>query len=122
MDYYIRIVDGQPYEHPIAGDNFRAAFPNVDENNLPADFAGFIRIDPTTVTLKPYEFYIENYVWDGDVVSDDWQVGEVPPEEKATMREAAYAEDHPEGYIFNEEWFVWEPDLNAPGSAPDVVS
>ena len=44
MDLFIRIKDGQPFEHPIFGDNFRQAFPEVDTNNLPPEFARFERV------------------------------------------------------------------------------
>jgi len=46
MELFIRIVDGQPFEHPIFGDNFRQAFPDVDTNNLPPEFSRFIRVSP----------------------------------------------------------------------------
>ena len=46
MELFIRIKDGQPFEHPIFGDNFRQAFPDVDVNNLPPEFARFERVQP----------------------------------------------------------------------------
>lgn len=46
MELFIRIKDGQPFEHPIFGDNFREAFPHVDVNNLPLEFARFERVEP----------------------------------------------------------------------------
>lgn len=45
MELFIRIKDGQPFEHPIFGDNFRQAFPDVDTNNLPPEFARFVRAE-----------------------------------------------------------------------------
>ena len=53
MELFIRIVDGQPFEHPIFGDNFRLAFPDIDTNNLPAEFARFVRVEPPMI--GPYE-------------------------------------------------------------------
>jgi hypothetical protein len=53
MELFIRIKDGQPFEHPILGDNFREAFPHIDVNNLPSDFAKFVRVTPPV--LGPYE-------------------------------------------------------------------
>ena len=53
MELFIRIQNGQPFEHPIFGDNFRQAFPNVDTNNLPPEFARFVRV--TAPVLGPYE-------------------------------------------------------------------
>ena len=53
MELFIRIKDGQPFEHPILGDNFRQSFPHIDTNNLPAEFARFVRVE--TPTLGPYE-------------------------------------------------------------------
>ena len=41
MELFIRIKDGEPFEHPIFGDNFRAAFPDIDSDNLPPDFVRF---------------------------------------------------------------------------------
>lgn len=46
MELFIRIKDGAPFEHPILGENFRQAFPDVNIENLPAEFARFIRIAP----------------------------------------------------------------------------
>jgi len=53
MKLFIRIKDGQPFEHPIMEDNFRQAFLNIDTNNLPAEFAKFVRVAPPA--LGPYE-------------------------------------------------------------------
>ena len=49
MELFIRIKDGQPFEHPIFGDNFRQAFPDVDTSNLPPEFARFTRAEPPVV-------------------------------------------------------------------------
>ena len=53
MELFIRIKDGQPFEHPIFGDNFRQAFPDVDTNNLPPEFARFVRVQAPAI--GPYE-------------------------------------------------------------------
>lgn len=53
MELFIRIKDGQPFEHPIFGDNFRQAFPDVDTNNLPPEFARFVRV--LAPAVGPYE-------------------------------------------------------------------
>jgi hypothetical protein len=55
MELFIRIVDGQPFEHPIFEDNFRQAFPDVDTNNLPPEFARFERV--AIPLLGEYEVY-----------------------------------------------------------------
>lgn len=67
---YIQIRDGQPFEHPILHDNFVAAFPNVDTQNLPKDrFAPFVRVSPPV--LEKGETYAGvTYEWVGDVVKD----------------------------------------------------
>jgi hypothetical protein len=44
MELFIRIKDGMPFEHPIFGDNFREAFPDVNTNNLPPEFSRFVRV------------------------------------------------------------------------------
>jgi hypothetical protein len=45
MECFIQIDEnGQAKEHPIVGDNFRQAFPHIDVNNLPSNFARFERV------------------------------------------------------------------------------
>jgi hypothetical protein len=56
MELFICIKDGQPFEHPIFGDNFCQAFPNVDTNNLPPEFARFERIERPTLGI--YEIMV----------------------------------------------------------------
>ena len=55
MELFIRIKDGQPFEHPIFGDNFRQAFPDVDTSNLPERFARFVRVEAPAIGV--YENY-----------------------------------------------------------------
>lgn len=44
LELYIEIDEnGQPVNHPILGENFRLAFPNIDTNNLPSKFEKFQR-------------------------------------------------------------------------------
>lgn len=49
MELYIRIKDGLPFEHPILGDNFREAFIGIDTDNLPPEFARFVRVAPPII-------------------------------------------------------------------------
>lgn len=82
MELFIQIKDGQPFEHPIHGANFRAAFPDIDVNNLPPNFARFIRIPkPKPDEGKCIVKSTCTYQWDGDVVKDVWEVVQVdaPP-------------------------------------------
>lgn len=85
MELYIRIVDGKPFEHPIFGDNFREAFPNVDVNNLPPEFARFERI---TCPYLATTFQVDevSYQWVGDVVKDVWSVRDMTAEEAAVKQ------------------------------------
>lgn len=77
MRLFIRIKDGQPFEHPILEKNFRQAFPHIDVDNLPPEFAEFIRVQRPTPTLgKKIVSAVCSYQWDGDKVSDVWDVVE----------------------------------------------
>ena len=80
MQLYIQIVDGQPFEHPIFEDNFCQAFPNIDLQQLPPEFAKFERKEPT-----PGEFEMPDYVeyrWDNGVVKDFWIYRPMTEDEK----------------------------------------
>jgi hypothetical protein len=73
MELFIQIRDGQPFEHPIFGDNFREAFPHIDVNNLPPEFARFERIEPQ-YNAGEFEVNEVEYKFFGDVVRDVWYV------------------------------------------------
>ena len=41
---FIQIKNGNPVNHPIVEANFRMAFPKINIDNLPPEFAEFIRV------------------------------------------------------------------------------
>ena len=82
MELFIRIVDGQPFEHPIFGDNFRQAFPNVDVNNLPSNFARFERVNKPN-TCKTFEVEECSYQLVDGVVKDVWTARAMTEQEHA---------------------------------------
>lgn len=91
MELFIQIRNGQPYEHPIFGDNFREAFPHIDTNNLPPEFARFERI-PAPIT-GVYEI-VEGpaYEWVDGVVKDVWSVRQMTETERASKtKELTYS-------------------------------
>jgi hypothetical protein len=101
MELYIRIKDGLPFEHPILGDNFRQAFPSIDTDNLPPEFARFIRIEHPA--LGVYEVYVDTtYEQVGDYYVDVHNVRPMTAEEKAAKIEQARASLRP-NWTLNEE-------------------
>jgi hypothetical protein len=81
MELYIRIKDGEPFEHPILEDNFKQAFPDINTSNLPLEFAQFVRIArPAIGDFEIYEGV--TYAWAEGVVTDIHHVRDMTPEEK----------------------------------------
>ena len=104
MELYIQIKDGQPHEHPIFGENFRQAFPNIDTNNLPADFAAFERIEiPLVGTYQVYDGV--TYEWDNGVVKDVHHVRDMTAEEKTLKQNKIKLEwdNYFPSWIFDED-------------------
>lgn len=88
MRLFIRVVNGIAFEHPIFEDNFIEAFPDVDIDNLPQEFARFIRVDRPII--KPYQVYEGvSYEKQGDVFTDVHHVREMTPEEKTNKQNEA---------------------------------
>ena len=90
MELYIQIRNGQPFEHPILGDNFRQAFPNIDVNNLPPEFAKFERVEHPV--LGVYQAMVQDeptYALIGSVYKDVWHVRELTAEEIAAKQQTA---------------------------------
>jgi len=86
MELFIRIVDGQPFEHPILGDNFIQAYPDVDVDNLPPEFARFERVEQN-VTPTTFEVAESTYTWVDGVVKDVWSVRPMTDEEETQKRQ-----------------------------------
>jgi hypothetical protein len=128
MELYIRIHNGQPVDHPILGDNFREAFPEVDTDSLPDHFAPFKRKSwPTEASLgstNPYQIVDVRYVLDTDGVTwtDEYFLRDLTPEEKAQKIahvRAAEPYQHP-SWVFNEDICGWEPPTPMPTDTSKV--
>ena len=86
MELFIRLKNGQPFEHPILRDNFECAFPDVDLNNLPEWVARFTRLDiPSIGVYQVYEGV--SYEWDGENVTDVHHVREMTNDEQLATQQ-----------------------------------
>lgn len=93
---FIRIKDGEPFEHPIVESNMRSAFPNVNLDNLPANFAEFIRVPrPEPDEGKYITSASVSYQWDGNVIKDVWELVQEDIPVFAGNTEDGNAEDTP---------------------------
>lgn len=109
MELFIRIIDGQPFEHPIMGDNFRQAFPDVDTNNLPPEFARVELVAPTHV-IDVYEVDEGvTYELDGSVYKNVHHFRPMTDAEKADKIAEAQAQPHPDNFVFSEAICGWLP-------------
>lgn len=114
-ELYIRIKNGQPFEHPIVGDNFRQTFPEIDVNNLPAEFARFTRVDQPVVGV--YEAYTVTYEWVDGNVTDAHHVRAMTGQEKLAKQDAVKADWVVNGHaswVFNEETCAFDPPIPYP--------
>jgi hypothetical protein len=116
MELYIRIVDGQPFEHPILGDNFKQAFPEIDVNNLPNNFAKFERIEcviqPSVYQVLQHEYAPNDIGW-----KDSWSIREMTSEEitnKQNTVKTHWANNSFQSWIFNETICGFEPPTAKP--------
>lgn len=117
MSLYIRIKNGGPFEHPILEENLRQAFPDVDTNNLPANFARFIRVAPPAIGV--YEVY-EGCTYERQ---DDGSYMDVHATRAMTEIEKTYKQDGvkeqwaEKGYaswVFNETACAFESPITPP--------
>ena len=111
MELYIQVRNGQPFEHPIFGDNFRQAFPGIDVFNLPPEFAVFERV-PQNVMPGPFEVAEVSYQWFDKIVKDVWSVRPMTDQEKAT-KIAEYQANKP-----FPSWTLDEPPLTYSAPTP----
>jgi hypothetical protein len=83
MRLFIRVLNGSPVDHPMLEDNVRLAFPHIDLNNLPDDFAYFIRVQrphPDIMPVGENQESVCTYVLasDGKSYQDEWSVRDLP--------------------------------------------
>jgi hypothetical protein len=112
MELYIQIRDGVPFEHPIQGDNFRQAFPEIDVNNLPSSFAKFERVEKPEIGLyQVYEGATYEFV-DG-VCRDVHQVRNLTEEEKVVLQN-----DLKTNWDADTGFYSWTLDIETGGFIP----
>lgn len=117
MNLYIQIVDNKPIDHPIIEDNFVRAFPNIDTENLPPNFAKFQRVEKPIIGI--YQVYDEGvvYEWEDGVVKDVHQVRAMSEEEILTLQNQVKSDWETNGFdswIFNEETCSFDPPMPYP--------
>lgn len=120
MRLFIQIRDGQPYEHPIFEDNFIQAFPHIDLDNLPPEFALFERVENPRVA-GTYQVDKVLYQRVDGIVKDVWTVREMTVEEKAitqqSVKDAWSLRDNLENYVtwvFDEATCKYQPPIPRP--------
>lgn len=115
MELFIRIVNGQPFEHPILVDNFRQAFPDIDVNNLPPEFARFIRVSPPV--LGVYDICETTYERSGDIFTDVHRVRPMTENEKTAKQlyvKQQWAITGFASWVFNEDLCAFQPPMPRP--------
>lgn len=122
MELFIRIKDGQPFEHPIFGDNFRQAFPDVDVNNLPPEFARFERVErPALGVYEVMTAEEPTYELVDGVYKDVWHKRDMTAEEREATKQAAQSAwasrpqaENWSAWVLNEETSQYEPPIPRP--------
>jgi hypothetical protein len=111
MRLFIKIKDGHPLEHPIGEENFRAAFPDVDTNNLPPEFARFERVRIPEIGV--YEIFEKTtYEWQNGVVRDVHNIRSMTAQEKLDKQnqiKERWTENGFSKWIFDEETCSFVP-------------
>jgi hypothetical protein len=108
MRLFIRIKNGKPFEHPIVEDNFRQAFPHIDPDNLPPEFAEFIRGAPPAIDrFEVYEGV--EYKWNGYAYKDHHKKRPMNGAEKAAEIAKIKGRKPKESWVWDEEKLTWQP-------------
>jgi len=107
MELFIRITNGEPDGHPILEDNFRQAFPDVDVDNLPPEFARFKRVQAPRLGVYEKNQRVQYELGDDGIYRDVWYCDPMTADDilaKQNEFKAIWAEDpdSPQTWIFNE--------------------
>lgn len=119
MELFIRVKDGQPFEHPIFGDNFRQAFPDVDVNNLPEGFARFERVQPPKLGAYEKNQRVQYERGLDGVYRDVWYCDPMTEAEKKEKQDAVKADWETNGFAswsFDEKTCSFLPPVPYPSN------
>jgi hypothetical protein len=90
MELFIRVDEnGNAVQHPMLGANVREAFPHIDLNNLPPEFARFVRTPRPTI-LGVYEVFDDEappYQLVDGVFTDVWPTRNMTDVEKTEKQQ-----------------------------------
>ena len=117
MEFFIKIKDGQPFEYPILGDNFRQAFPNIDVDNLPLEFARFERVPCPSLVYATLNHPTPTYQYIDDVVKEVWNITPMTTQEitiKQNNVKTHWAENGFASWTFDEITCSFVPPLPCP--------
>ena len=117
MELFIRIKDGQPFEHPIFGDNFRQAFPDVDVDNLPPEFARFERVQAPVLGVYEKNLRAEYERGEDGIYRDVWYKDQMTTEEIKAKQDEAKAQWAIGGiasWVFDEDTCWFKPPVEYP--------
>lgn len=120
MELFIRVDEnGNAVQHPIVGDNFREAFPHIDVNNLPPEFARFVRVSqPKLGMYEVLESETPTYQMVDGVFTDVWSVREMTAEEKLAKQQMV--QDDFRNRRQAENWAAWTFDEASLSFLPPV--
>tara|TARA_Y100001937_G_C6928070_1_gene244777 strand:- start:89 stop:478 length:390 start_codon:yes stop_codon:yes gene_type:complete len=109
-DFYIKCSGEVVEGFPVAGNNIKLLYPNVDLTSEPPEgWVEFERRDDDASKL-PHRYYkpVTNKFFEGDVYVEHYTFEEVTDaDEKATLRASFYEEEHHEGAVFDETVGAW---------------
>jgi hypothetical protein len=114
IELVIKIVNGEPYQHPITRENFQQVWPDLDFNNLPPEFARFLRIPAPVPGV--YQVLVGcEYRWNNDWVQDHWILREMTEQERLA-KQNAIKDGWPDflSWTFNEATCEFEPPVPYP--------
>jgi len=114
IELVIRIVNGEPFQHPITRSNFEQVWPDLDFDDPPPEFARFLRVPAPTPGV--YEVVVGcEYRWNDDQVEDYWIMRSMTQEEK-TAKQDAIKRNWTDflSWTFNEETCEFEPPVPYP--------
>ena len=124
MKLYIKIKDGIPEGHPLLEENLISAFPEIDLNNLPDDWAEFQRISiPSLAVYEVYDRTEYELNSQTGVYQDKHIIRQMTDSEKIAKQEQFKSEWNSAptsafaSWIFNADMCRYDPPVSPPESA-----
>lgn len=113
MNLFIKVIDNQVIDHPVAYENLKLIYPDIDYNNPPENYLPFNRAQIPALP-DPYTVNEVSYVIAINVVNEVYTQRPMIDSEKESLWNEMQNRKPFASWVLNKYNCIWEPPVQYP--------